>query len=178
MPLLPGSVTAEERGSHRSTTFSRRLVGTSVGLAISAVALYFAFRGTSLDVLLAALRTTRLIPLLLAVALAAMSNLVRAIRWRALFPADAGIPLRYYFTSMMIGYLGNNVLPARAGDVIRIVLFGKRTGVGISRTAATLVVERVMDAATLLAILGFLSFVVPLPPQLAPAFRIASIGCI
>lgn len=175
---VPGSAAPEKVVSRRSGVLSRRLAGTVIGLVISATALYFAVRGIRFDALAAALRSTRPIPLVGAVILAVMSSLFRALRWRALFPADVAVPLRYYFTNMMIGYLGNNLLPARAGDVIRTVLFGKRTGVGISRTAATLVVERVVDAASLLAIVGFISFVVPLPARLVPAGRIASVGCI
>jgi len=157
---------------------SRRLWGALAGIAISAVALYLAFRGTNFAELRNTFRATRIAPLLVAVALSALSGVVRAIRWRALFAPGVDVSLRYYYTSLMIGYLGNNLLPVRAGDVIRTVLFGKRTSAGVGQAAATLLVERLLDAISLLAIAGILSFVVPLPPQLAPAARIAAVACI
>jgi uncharacterized protein (TIRG00374 family) len=175
--MIPSATVTRDNVSPSTSTVPRRFVGATIGLAVSLVALYFALRGIDGAAVARSLRGTNPAPLVIAVGLAASSSLVRALRWRALFSEKTVIPLRYYFTSMMIGYLGNNVLPARAGDVIRAVLFGKRTDAGISMTAATLVVERVIDASTLLAIVGVVSFLVPLPPVLSGAARLASVAC-
>jgi uncharacterized membrane protein YbhN (UPF0104 family) len=169
--VVPAAPTAASLNSIRP----RRVFGLGLGAAISAAALYLALRGIDTGTLLRSLQSVRVIPLLLAIAIGASSNLVRALRWRALFPDDVAVRPRYYFTSLMIGYLGNNLLPARIGDAVRIVVFGRRTGVGISRTAATIIVERVIDALSLLALVAALSVVVPLPPVLRQGAKIAAI---
>src|SRR5438445_4825166 len=176
--MIPSTSVTKDDVSPSPSRVPRRLIGATIGLAVSLVALYLALRGVDSAAVARSLRATNPTPLTIAVAFAASSSLVRALRWRALFPESTAIPLRYYFTSMMIGYLCNNILPARAGDVIRAVVFGKRTGTGISTTAGTLVVERVVDACTLLAIVGVISFVVPLPTVLSGAARLASLVCL
>ncbi|HEX2102759.1 MAG TPA: lysylphosphatidylglycerol synthase transmembrane domain-containing protein [Solirubrobacteraceae bacterium] len=83
-------------------------------------------------------------------ALYALATLLRGERWRALLAdgrarcsrADA-----YALTT--IGYMGNNALPARAGDVMKAFLTARRTGAPAAGTVGTLVAERMLDAAAL-----------------------------
>ena len=53
------------------------------------------------------------------------------------------------FWSLMIGYLFNNILPARAGEAARVVALRREAGVSAARGAATVAVERVFDVASL-----------------------------
>jgi glycosyltransferase 2 family protein len=175
---VTASTETHDTAARRTSSHWRRLLVATVGLLVSATSLYLAFRAADPRALLKLLKNVDPFFLFIAAVIGMSSNFVRAIRWRALFSPNTHVPLRYYFTIMMIGYLGNNVLPARAGDVIRAVLFAKRTGVGVSSTAATLVVERVVDACSLLAVVGIVSFIVPLPSALHEGARIASVACI
>ena len=60
---------------------------------------------------------------------------------------------------LVIGYMGNNVLPARAGEVLRAYVLRKNENVSITASLATIVLERVFDAiAMLLFLLVSLSF--------------------
>jgi glycosyltransferase 2 family protein len=94
---------------------------------------------------------------------------VRGRRWWYLFPPGSDPPP--LTPAMMIGYMANNVLPLRAGEVVRIYTVARRwrvTGDGgrihpFWTTLATLVVERVLDSLAVVLILAILVLVVPVP---------------
>ena len=83
----------------------------------------------------------------------AAATAVRAERWRWIL-REAGVKARrgdaYGLTT--VGYMGNNVLPARAGEMLRVVLLSKRTDAGKRKLLGTVVAERVLDAIALVAI--------------------------
>ena len=66
---------------------------------------------------------------------------------------------------MMIGYMVNNVLPLRAGEVVRVYVVSRRWGGRFWTAAATLIVERVLDSLCIVLILGVLIFFVDVPRQ-------------
>ncbi len=66
---------------------------------------------------------------------------------------------------MMIGYMVNNILPLRAGEVVRIYVVSRRWGGRFWTAAATLIVERVLDSISIVLILGVLLFFVHVPRQ-------------
>jgi len=70
---------------------------------------------------------------------------------------------------MMIGYMVNNVLPLRAGEIVRVYVVSRRWGGRFWTTAATLVVERVLDSIFIVGLLGVLMFFVPVPPLVEAA---------
>jgi uncharacterized protein (TIRG00374 family) len=93
----------------------------------------------------------------------------RAIRWRYLFPRNtepSGL-----VAANMIGYMVNNVLPLRAGEIVRVYVAARRlsgrrdTSLSSSLwlTGTTVVVERVLDSLTLVLFLAVLVFLIPVP---------------
>lgn len=90
--------------------------------------------------------------LALAAVIGSANLLLRAARWRVLLSAAGSIPLRLTFWVTTVGYLGNLIMPMRAGDLGRSLLMGQRAGMGGTFALATTVAERVLD-------LGFLVFV-------------------
>jgi glycosyltransferase 2 family protein len=78
-----------------------------------------------------------------------LTSWVRAMRWRVLLSADADIPARNVFWANMAGYLGNNILPSRAGELIRAVYVGKENNISTSFSLATGFVERFIDLVSL-----------------------------
>lgn len=70
---------------------------------------------------------------------------------------------------MMIGYLANNILPARAGEFVRAYVIGRREKIARSMALATVVVERVADLVMALLLLTFVLLFYPLPPWLKRA---------
>ncbi|HEX7973308.1 MAG TPA: lysylphosphatidylglycerol synthase transmembrane domain-containing protein [Anaerolineales bacterium] len=76
---------------------------------------------------------------------------VRAWRWHYLLRPVKPIPTRTMFPIVAIGYMGNNIYPARAGEVLRAVVLKRREGVPIAASLATIIVERIYDAVVMLA---------------------------
>ena len=82
-----------------------------------------------------------------------LATVVRAERWHQilhLIGVDARRADSYSLTT--VGYMGNNVLPARAGEMLRVVLLDLRTQAGKRSLLGTIVAERLLDAAVLGAI--------------------------
>jgi uncharacterized protein (TIRG00374 family) len=74
----------------------------------------------------------------------------RTWRWDYLLRPMKRVPLRRLFPVVVIGYMGNNVYPARAGEVIRAYVLRQREGISVSASLATVVVERVFDGLVML----------------------------
>ncbi|MGD0708942.1 MAG: lysylphosphatidylglycerol synthase transmembrane domain-containing protein [Anaerolineaceae bacterium] len=122
-----------------------------VGLLISAVFLYFALRGQNLGDVWKALQTADYWWLLPGVAVYFLAVWVRAWRWHYLLRPLKKISTRTMFPIVAIGYMGNNIYPARAGEVLRAVVLKHREGVSISASLATIIVERIFDGVVMLA---------------------------
>ena len=77
---------------------------------------------------------------------------LRALRWRVLLRPVADVPFRHTLPANLVGYLANNILPARLGELVRTDDLGVRSGVPRSTILGTIVVERVVDTVVLVAI--------------------------
>ena len=101
-----------------------------------------------------------LLALLGALGAYAVGTALRGERWRVLLRRSDVDASRLDCQGLnLVGYMGNNVLPARGGDVIRVSLLVSRVR-GRARTViGTLVAERVLDAVTLLALFALLGYV-------------------
>ncbi len=102
--------------------------------------------------------------LALSVGLTVFAVWVRARRWRYLFPPAASPT--HLFSAVMIGYMANNILPLRAGELVRGYIAARRSGQGFWTALATVVVERVLDALAVVSILAGLVVAVPVPYEL------------
>jgi len=93
------------------------------------------------------------------------SFFLRAERWRILVKNSP--PIRYWssFSALMIGYLFNNILPARAGDVVRALELGKTENLSRTKVLVTLVIERVFDLLLTLTILACVMLSYPKLPD-------------
>jgi uncharacterized membrane protein YbhN (UPF0104 family) len=93
----------------------------------------------------------------------------RALRWRWLFPPDA-MP-GSVVPATLIGYMANNVLPLRAGEIVRVYVAARRlretTAIAATQAfwlvAATVVIERVLDSLAIVLVLAVLVFLIPVP---------------
>ncbi len=122
-----------------------------VGLLISAVFLYFALRGLRLDEVWQAVKQAQYLWLIPGVAVYFIGVWVRTWRWHYLLRPLKKIPTHKMFSIVTIGYMGNNIFPARAGEVLRAVVLKQREGVPISASLATIIVERIFDGVVMLA---------------------------
>jgi uncharacterized protein (TIRG00374 family) len=145
-------------------------------VSLAAVLLYFAFRGVNWREILATVRQARPEFLALAACVGSASYFVRGLRWRILLSAEKPLARMTAFWATMTGYLGNNYLPARAGEVVRSVLVGRGAGLSQSFALATALTERMLDAITLVLIgLAAVMALPDLPDWLLSAVRVMGI---
>jgi hypothetical protein len=122
-----------------------------VGVLISILFLWLALRGLRLDRFWESIQQANYIWLLPGIAVYFVAVWVRAWRWHYLLGPIKRIPTRAMFPIVAIGYMGNNIYPARAGEVLRAVVLKRREQVPISASLATIIVERIFDGVVMLA---------------------------
>jgi uncharacterized protein (TIRG00374 family) len=122
-----------------------------LGILISAVFLYIALRGLDLAEFWQALQDANYWWLVPGVGVYFIGVWVRAWRWHYMLRPLKHIPTRAMFPIVTIGYMGNNIFPARAGEVLRAAVLKQREGVPVSASLATVIVERVFDGVVMLA---------------------------
>jgi uncharacterized protein (TIRG00374 family) len=100
----------------------------------------------------------------IAIVLSLLTNILRSYRWKYVLNPVRSISIQSLFSGVAIGYMANNLLPARLGEIVRSYLIGKKEGISKSATLATIVVERLFDGVTLLLFLVLISvfFTIPL----------------
>ena len=121
-----------------------------LGLLISIVFLYFALNGLKLDEVWGILQSAQYGWLIPGIAVYFIGVWVRAWRWHYLLRPLKKISANSMFPIVTIGYMGNNIYPARAGEVLRAIVLKKHHGVPISASLATIIVERIFDAVVML----------------------------
>src|SRR3989304_3341463 len=122
-----------------------------LGLAISALFLALVLRGLDLGAFWAEVQAANYWWLLPGVAVYFLAVWARAWRWHYLLRPLKAISTRAMFPIVAIGYMGNNIYPARAGEVLRAVVLKRKEGVPISASLATVIVERIFDGVVMLA---------------------------
>jgi glycosyltransferase 2 family protein len=123
-----------------------------LSLLVAGVLLFLAFRGVSWNEMFKTVRQGRVGYLVLACLIQSVSYLMRALRWRFLLSPEKWIAPRTVFWAIVVGYLGNNFMPARAGDFIRSVVIGRAAGMSKSYCLATIFIERIVDVMFLVVI--------------------------
>ena len=140
-------------------------VKLAIGVAISVVLLAALLLRVDLHLLAEQLASTHWGWALASGFLAIAGVWTRARRWRYLFPPGSNPPA--LFRASMIGYMANNVLPLRAGEIVRVYVVTRHwSHGGFWMPLATLIVERVLDGLAIVLILVSLFLVVPVPVAL------------
>ena len=121
-----------------------------VGVLISVVFVWLSLRGLRLSDFWDAVKGANYWWLLPGIAVYFVGVWIRAWRWHYLLGPIKKIPTRTMFPITTIGYMGNNVYPARAGEVLRAVLLKRKEGVAVSASLATIIVERIFDGVVML----------------------------
>jgi uncharacterized protein (TIRG00374 family) len=121
------------------------------GLLISALFLYLVLRKIDYFQLWQVLKAANYWWLIPGIAVYFVALWVRSWRWHYLLRPLKAIPTQAMFPIVTMGYAGNNIFPARAGEVVRAVILKRKEGVPISASLATIIVERVFDGIVMLA---------------------------
>jgi uncharacterized membrane protein YbhN (UPF0104 family) len=127
----------------------RPLVRAILGLAVSAVAVYLVVRQVDLAAAADVLRTAMPAFVAATVACICLDVALRAFRWRGILAPVGLLRVRTVAASLLVGYLANNVLPARLGELVRSHHLGDRTGLSRASVLGTVVVERIVDTGVL-----------------------------
>ena len=122
-----------------------------LGVLISVLFLWLALRGLRLGDFWGAMQSANYIWLVPGILVYFIGVWVRAWRWHYLLGPIKKIPTKTMFPITTIGYMGNNIYPARAGEVLRAVILKRREDVPISASLATIIVERIFDGVVMLA---------------------------
>lgn len=122
-----------------------------LGVAISGFFLWLVLRDIEYGVLWQKTREANYWYILPGIAVYFVALWVRAWRWHYLLRPLKAIPTAAMFPIVTMGYAGNNIFPARAGEVLRAVLLKRKQDVPISASLATIIVERVFDGVVMLA---------------------------
>lgn len=136
-----------------------------IGIAISVSFLYLAFHNVDLQLLYHSVKSTS-IPLIIPVVfLTVILHVVRALRWFHLLAPIKKIGIGSLFSSTVIGFAANCVLPARLGEFIRANYIGRIERISKSSSFGTIVIERLFDSFTILLIFAFVMVFIDFPTQ-------------
>ena len=139
-----------------------------LGVGVSAFFLWLALRGLDLSHFWQTLRGARYIWLVPSVLVYFGAVWARTWRWHYMLRALKPVPLRRLFPTVTISYMGNNVFPVRAGEVLRAYVLKRDEDVSMSASLATILVERIFDG---LVMLLFVFLTLPTVPDLDPDLR-------
>jgi uncharacterized protein (TIRG00374 family) len=128
---------------------------TWIGFAISAVIVYLAFRGIDFQQLLVNLQRANYLYLIPIIAVIFLAMALRAARWGYFLLPIKKIGFHRLFEGLLISFMANNVLPVRMGDFLRAYIIGRSEQIRKSASFATVVIERLFDGFTVLALLVF-----------------------
>jgi uncharacterized protein (TIRG00374 family) len=139
-----------------------------LGLVVSAIFLYLALRKLNLVEVWFYIRTARYWWLIPGVAIYFFGVWARTWRWHYMLRALKPISLPRLFPVVCIGYMGNNIYPARIGELLRAYVLRRKEGVSIGASLATILVERIFDGVVMLL---FVFVGLPLAPSIPGDWR-------
>src|SRR5438105_4893404 len=123
------------------------------GIIVSLIFLVWALSKEDLGQVGQAILRANYLALLPALLLYFIGVWVRAVRWRILLnPIAPEVGLYETFEVVVIGYMANDVLPARIGELVRAYVLSRREGIRKTGTLATILVERIFDGLTMVGI--------------------------
>jgi glycosyltransferase 2 family protein len=125
-----------------------------VGIVLSVSLLWYAFRDIHLSEILHEVRGADPWLLGLSAVLVTVPFFFRALRWGPILaPIHAGARLRSLFACTCIGFMANNLLPARVGEFARAYALTRLEPIRLSASFGSLVVERMFDAVMVIGLL-------------------------
>ncbi|KAA0207825.1 MAG: hypothetical protein UZ04_CHB001001443 [Chlorobi bacterium OLB4] len=117
--------------------------------------MYLAFRGVEFESFINELKQTNYFVAFAGAFIGVIiGGIIRAYRWRYfLNPIKDNIKFSNLFSSMMIGYMMNSIVP-KSGELSRPVILAKMENVSRASSFGTIIVERIFDMVTLISVFG------------------------
>ena len=140
-----------------------------LGIAVSLFFMILLFSKIDVRSLGSALRSADYRYVFLAIVFTFINYFLRAVRWRYLLISRKSIPLSSLYSATIIGYMANNLLPARLGEFVRAYTLARRENLEAPEVFASLVIDRLFDGFTVLLLLLMTLFAVRLPSGMEDA---------
>ncbi len=141
-----------------------------LGLAVSVLAMYLAFRNVPFHDLLNYLESINYDWFFPAVATLLIGFALRAYRWKIILEPAGSIGFWQAFHPLMIGFMINCILPGRVGEVARPAILQKNEKIPFSTGLATVAAERVLDVGMLLVLFAVLLGTIKIDPKVDIVF--------
>ena len=117
-----------------------------LSFAVSLICLYLAFRQVNFNDISTTLSQGKFLYIIYAFGITGLTFLIRAIRWNTLLGHPSSYTIHHFSSATHIGYFLNNILPLRAGDLVRAKLLSNHdTTIKISYVIGSLVGEKIID---------------------------------
>jgi uncharacterized protein (TIRG00374 family) len=143
-----------------------------LGMLVSAAFLFLAVRGIAWHEFAAAMRATRYVYLIPAVAFTMLGHFSRSLRWKYMMDPIKRCGIGSLWSATAIAFMVNNLLPARLGEFVRAFAIGRSERVSRSASFATIVYERVVDVFVLILLLWYCMVTISGPEWLARSAEI------
>jgi len=140
-----------------------------LGIIVTVASLVVALWGIDLDEIRASFQRANYVSLPVFLAFLFLFYWLKAVRWKLLLCPLRQFQIREVAGPMMIGFMGNNVLPLRLGELARVLVFGREFNISKTAVLSSVVLERVFDTATILVFFGGSLLLVELPASYAVA---------
>lgn len=146
-----------------------------VGLLVSLFFLWLALRDLHLGEVWATLQQAHYWWLLPAVAVYFVSVWFRSLRWSFLLRSSKRVSANRLFPIVVIGYMGNDILPFRLGEVLRAYVLWRKEAINVGTTLTTAVLERLFDGLTMVLFVLFGLLFIPMSQFLSRLVLVASV---
>ncbi len=133
-----------------------------IGLGVSVALLALFLLTIDVRRMVEALTDANYVWVIPAVGLYLVSVVFRTLRWRVMLLHIRAVPVSRLLPVVVVGYMANNILPMRLGELVRSYYVGEREGISKSAALATVFVERVLDALTLMVFIVVIALFIPL----------------
>ncbi len=150
-PEAPAEI-AEPRAEKQRSAKTSRLLLNAITVLITLAFSYFALSNINFSLAWRALRNSDYWWLAAALIAFSLGNVARALRWRSLFARDRRPGIGVVSNAMMVGYLYNNIMPARAGEAARVVVLTQRSDTAPVEIVGTVLLERLYDVLAILVV--------------------------
>ena len=149
-----------------------------LGILLSLLFMYLAFRKVDFAQMASAFKEANYWWFIPAMALMFFSHFLRSVRWKLLLDPIIQLDVPVLFSSLIIGYMANTFLPAHLGEFLRAYMVGKKRPVSSSAVFGSIVIERIIDVFTLLALLALTMIVFPFPDWVRKSGYISFAGIV
>jgi uncharacterized protein (TIRG00374 family) len=135
-----------------------------LGILISVILVYLSVKGINFHDVLSALKKIQLNYVILFILIVALMQYLRSYRWGVILQPMEEIDQLTLFSVTSVGFLAIATIPARLGELARPYLISKKSSIKMSSALGTILVERVLDSFTVLAIAIIVILLTDLPP--------------